>query len=77
MLDELKQIVMRVAPETNLDSVRPETRLKEDLGLNSLSMIMMAIEIEDTFQISMQDAEFFDTVEDVCRYIQERIGVDT
>ena len=76
MLEELKQIVLRVAPETNLNQVRPETRLLEDLGLSSLSLILMAVEIEDHFHVTLPEETDFETVEDVCRYLQERIGVD-
>ena len=67
MLNKLKEILGKVLPDIDLDTITENTRLAEDLGFDSLAMIMMAMELED--------AEFvrFKTVGDVCGYLESRI----
>lgn len=76
MLEELIQIMRDVNPDMEIGQVSGAPRLREDLGLNSLSMMLMAMEIEERFHIAFREDALFDTVEDICRYIQERTGVE-
>ena len=70
MKEKLKQILQRVAPHTEMDLIRPETMLTSDLGLTSMDMIMLVMEIEDEFGFQFEDDVNFQTVGDVCRYIE-------
>jgi len=73
MLDKLKQILGRVLPETNLDNVTEDTKLVEDLGFDSLAMMMMVMEIEDAFGFKFKGFVKFETIGDVCGYLESRI----
>lgn len=74
MLDKLKEILKNVVPGVNMDEVTAETRLVEDLSFDSLSMMMMSLEIEEAFGFRFEEMVKFNTVGDVCKYLEERVG---
>lgn len=72
MLEQLKTILAKVNKEINMDSVTEETRLIEDLGLDSLSIMLFAMEIEAAFGFRFTEPVKFETVGDVCRFLEAR-----
>ncbi len=73
MLTKLKEVLSRVLPDTNMDDVTEETRLFDDLGFDSLAIMMMSMEIEDAFGFRFTEFVKFETVGDVCKYLSEKI----
>ena len=73
MLNKLKDILGRVLPDVDMTAVTEETRLVEDLGFDSLAMMMMAMELEDAFNFKFVEFVKFETVGDVCGYLECRI----
>jgi acyl carrier protein len=73
MLERLKEVLGRVLTETDLSTVTEETRLIEDLGFDSLAMMMLSMEIEDAFGFKFAEFVRFETVGDVCSYLESRI----
>lgn len=73
MLDRLKTVLTRVLPDLDPTTVTEQTRLLEDLGFDSLAMMMMAMEIEDAFGFKFTEFVRFETVGDVCGYLESRI----
>ena len=73
MLDKLKEILGKVLPDVDLSVVTTDTRLVEDLGFDSLAMMMMAMELEDTFNFKFAEFVKFENVGDVCGYLECRI----
>lgn len=73
MLDQLKEILGKVLPEVDMSAVTEDTRLVEDLGFDSLAMMMMAMELEDAFRFKFTEFVKFETVGDVCGYLECRI----
>lgn len=71
MLETLKEILGRVMPGTDVNTVTMETRLVEDLGFDSLALMMMAMEIEDHFNFRFDGLVTFKTVGDACEYIEK------
>ncbi len=45
----------------------------EDLGVDSLDLFQIIIELEEQFGVQIEDAESIKTVEDAVKYIEERI----
>ena len=70
MLEKLKNIMKEVNPDLNLDNVTLETRLIDDLHFDSLGMMMLALNIQDEFNVTFDDAITFQTVKDVIDYIE-------
>lgn len=73
MLEKLKVVLGRVLPDVDMSSVTEDTRLIEDLGFDSLALMMMAMEIEDAFGFKFLEFVKFATVGDVCRYLEGKI----
>ena len=70
MLERLKEILSKVTPDTDMSAVTEESRLVEDLGFDSLAIMMLAMEIEDAFNFKFTEMVRFVTVGDVCRYLE-------
>ena len=73
MLDKLKEILGKVLPEVDMSTVTEDTKLIDDLGFDSLAMMMMSMEIEDAFNFKFTEFVRFETVGDVCGYLDSRI----
>ena len=72
MFEQLKEIIKRVMPDLDVESVTEESKLVEDLKFDSLAFMMMAMEIEAEFNIRFDGPIKLETVGDVIKYIQER-----
>ena len=73
MLDKLKEILEKVSGGIDMDSVNEHTRLVEDLGLDSLSIMLFAMEIEASFGFRFTEPVKFVTVGDVCEFLEKRV----
>ena len=74
MVEKLKEILAKVVPDTDLSSVNRDTKLIEDLEFDSLAIMMLSMEIEDAFGFKFTEFVKFETVGDVCAYIESRVG---
>lgn len=73
MLNRLKEILGKVLPDVDMTTVTEDTRLVDDLGFDSLAMMMMAMELEDAFGFKFSELVRFETVGDVCGYLESRV----
>ena len=55
-----------------MDKVTEETKLFDDLGLDSLSIMLFAMEIEAAFNYRFTEPVKFVTVGDVCKFLEEK-----
>lgn len=46
----------------------------QDLGVDSLDLFQIIIELEEEFNIQIEDAENIKTVEDAVKYVEEKVG---
>ena len=72
ILDELKAIFKQISPKMDTDAITPDTRLVEDLGLDSLSILLMSFAIEKRFEFKFDVAQRFVYVGEVIGYIEAR-----
>ena len=72
MIEKLKAIVEKVVPDTDLSGFSEQTRLVDDLAFDSLAIMMMSMELEDTFGFKFTEFVKFETVGDVCKYLEEK-----
>lgn len=63
---ELKEVIKVVRPTLDVESVSFDTRLVEDLALDSLSMMLTAMAVENRLDIRFDTSHPFRTVADVC-----------
>ena len=73
MLEKLKDILSKVLPDLDMSGVNEDTRLIEDLGFDSLALMMMSMELEDAFGFKFTEFVRFETVGDVCGYLESSI----
>jgi len=70
MIEKLKDMIKQVMPDLDLSTVTPESKLFDDLGFDSLAIMMLAMNIEDEFNISFDGPMSFTTVKDVLDYME-------
>ena len=75
MLEKLKKILAKVLPDVDMSEVTEATRLIEDLEFDSLAIMMMSMELEDAFGFKFTEFVKFETVGDVCKYVEEKAAV--
>lgn len=73
MLEKLKVILSKVNKDIDMDSVNEQTRLIEDLCLDSLSIMLFAMEIEAAFGFRFTEPVKFVTVGDVCAFLETKV----
>lgn len=79
-LEECKMVFNKVAGiiveelGVDLEEVKLESNLQEDLGADSLDIVQLAMELEEEFdvQISAEDQKAIKTVQDIVEYINQR-----
>ena len=73
----MEKLVAMVAEQLGVAAaeVKPESRLKEDLGADSASIMMLVMDVESEFGIEVEDdaIEKVKTVADMTRYIEEKM----
>jgi acyl carrier protein len=75
MLDRIKEILAQYV-DVEPDEVTEDSRLAEDLGLSSFSMMSMMGEFEEAFGITVDEAELTEiaTIGDIMEYIKKKGG---
>lgn len=72
MIDKIMQIL---ADATSIDysEITPDMSISEDLGIDSLDLVDIAMALEDEFDIMVSDDELasLKTVHDIASYISE------
>lgn len=74
MLEQMRNIICEfvdIAPE----AITADTNIRSDLGLNSLELVNLAVEIEESFDVEIPDREAMglETVGDAMRIIEKYI----
>ena len=67
--------VFSMVVNRNVDAsmINVNSKIVEDLGVNSIGLVYLAVAVEEEFDVDMSDAslESFKTVQDVINYIKE------
>ena len=71
ILEDLKEILQLIKPSLDLSSVNEDTQLISDIGLDSLTIMLLSLAIENKFKIKFEGALKFNTVGDVMDYISQ------
>lgn len=73
MFDQIKKVLVE-AINVDEEEVTPEAKLNEDLGIDSLAAVELALELENTFDIRIEDEELAKlvTVQDVMDIIEKK-----
>ena len=70
-MKDLKEILQLIKPSLDLSTVNEDTQLISDIGLDSLTIMLLSLAIENKFKIKFEGALKFNTVGDVIDYITQ------
>ncbi len=75
--EEVKKVIVKVQPGIDVSKISMKAFLQQDLEIDSLAQVEMALALEDAFNIYLQDEELEDvkTVEDVVNLIESKVKV--
>ncbi|MBO6170302.1 MAG: hypothetical protein J6O51_10100 [Bacteroidales bacterium] len=73
VFEQLKEIFSAVKPKADLSGITMESNLLTDVGVDSLSLLLMTLSIESKFNVRIASDARFDSVSDVVDYIYERV----
>ncbi|AQU65067.1 acyl carrier protein [Streptomyces niveus] len=75
-LERVREIVVYVLPEIQAD-ITAGDRLEADLGIDSLSLVEILVQVEKRFFLTLDDSEMIDveSVQDILDIIQRREAV--
>ncbi len=68
---ELKTIFKQIKPNLDMDTLTPQTRLIEDMGLDSLTILLLSFAIEKKFEFKFEGAPKFASIGEVIDYIEK------
>lgn len=71
ILFKLKEVVAIVKPKLDLSKVTEESNLVTDLGIDSLSMLLLSLGVENKFGFQFSEQKPFQTVGEVIDYIEK------
>lgn len=69
LLVGLKEILQLIKPSLDLSAVNENSQLISDIGLDSLTILLLSLAIENKFNIKFEGAVKFNTVGEVIDYI--------
>ncbi len=70
VFDRIKNIIMEQL-ELEQDEITMDTSF-EELGVDSLDLFQIIIEIEDAFNIQIEDAEEIKTIRDAVNFVESK-----
>lgn len=73
ILEGLKEVISTIKPKLDLSGVSLESNLVRDLGMDSLSMLLVSLATEQKFKMQFKGTEIFNTVGDVVDCIESKI----
>ena len=69
ILEELKEILIQIKPSMDLGSINDDSQLVRDLGLDSLTILLLSLAVENKFGFKFEGQPRFNTVGEVMDYI--------
>jgi acyl carrier protein len=81
---EREELLAKIIPvfqevlEIEKDKIKPESKITEDLGADSLDTVELTMALEEAFSIEItdEDAEKMQTIEDVIVYLHNRLKAE-
>ena len=73
MLEEIKKVIVD-ALNVDEELIKPEAKLTEDLGIDSIAAVELAVELESEFDLEITDEELakLTTVQDIIDIINAK-----
>ena len=69
IFDELKEILKLIKPSADFSSINMDSQLVRDVGLDSLTILLLSLAIENKFQFKFEGTPKYNTVGEVIDYV--------
>ncbi len=75
MFEEIKKLFVECA-NVNEDEVKPEAKLKQDLGIDSIYAVELTLQLEEIYGITIDydEIEKMETVDDIVKLVERKVG---
>ena len=75
--EALVQIIRQVAPDGDLENLRPEQRFRDQLDFDSVDFLNFALGLQQRFNISIPEEDFpaLGTLDGCVSYLMPKIGL--
>ena len=75
MFEEIKKLFVECA-NVDEEEVRPEARLREDLGIDSIYAVELTLQLEEIYGvvIEYEEIEHLLTVDDLVKLVEKKVG---
>ena len=70
IFEELKEILIQIKPSMDFSAVSDDSQLVRDLGLDSLTILLLSLAVENKFGFKFEGQPRFNTVGEVMDYIE-------
>lgn len=71
MKERLLKLIKENMPDCDLSNVNDNSKLMDDLGLDSVGLMMLSMSIEDEFGVTFDEPVYFVTVKDVLDWLEK------
>lgn len=71
IFESLKDIVWQIRPSTDLTKIAEDSQLVRDLGLDSLTILLLSLAVENKYGFKFEGSPRFETVKEVIDYIEK------
>ena len=75
IFEEVKGILKQIKPSMDLSNVNEESQLVRDLGLDSLTILLLSLAIENKFGFKFEGNPKFNTVGEVIEFISSNTTI--
>jgi len=69
IFDGLKEILLQIKPSMDLSKVNDDSQLVRDVGLDSLTILLLSLAMENKFGFKFEGQPRFETVGEVIDYV--------
>ncbi len=75
MFEEIKKLFVECA-NVDEEEVRPEARLRDDLGIDSIYAVELTLQLEEIYGvvIEYEEIEHLLTVDDLVKLVEKKVG---
>ena len=75
MFEEVKELLVKQLKLKDVSVVKPESKIKDDLGADSIDILQLLMTLEESKGITIPDEELasFTTVKDIVDYLETRV----
>lgn len=71
IFESLKDIVWQIRPSIDLTKIKEDSQLVRDLGLDSLTILLLSLAVENKYGFKFEGSPRFETVNEVIDYIEK------